>query len=50
MISNVEGGLDLRSDVLLIVTPMIKVAWDGKFYSCKVVVARQSALKVHALS
>ena len=32
---------------LLRVTPMIKVAWGGKFYSCKVVLARQSALKVH---
>ena len=31
----------------MIVTPMIKVAWGGKFYSCKVVVVRQSALKVH---
>jgi len=25
----------------------LKVAWGGKFYSCKVVLARQSALKVH---
>ena len=31
----------------LTVTPTIKVAWGGKFYSCKVVLARQSALKVH---
>merc|ERR1719239_695199 len=37
----------LASQGKLKVGDRLKVAWDGKFYSCKVVVARQSALKVH---
>jgi len=37
----------LASQGKLKVGDRLKVAWGGKFYSCKVVVVRQSALKVH---
>jgi len=37
----------LASQGKLKVGDRLKVAWGGKLYSCKVVLARQSALKVH---